>query len=702
MSRGIGAGGCAVALIAVALFAATVAAEPSSSAHVQAVERYRAAAVLQQRALYDLAIAEYVEIEREFAVDPLADRARLQRGVCLFQLNDYKSAAQALEPLQSKLDSLTPVEAEQSLAYFGLAQYNLSHTADAAGRDQLLDVAIVSLAQQTEKFPTGELAPLSAYYHAEALYARGRLDEAVAAYRALLSQYPAHDHRADIVYALGVAEQERREFAAAAVTFAALEKEYPEHATVADARSRRGDVLLALAESQLSKDDDKTAFQTVEKIRIEFPESALVPPALVLQAQVQLRLSDFEKAEATLDECIARSTHAEVACQARLLRAQVRYRRGNFAGALADATSVPATDTHHAAALHLRGLAEAGVGRPADAVQTLLQLLAADPQNPRADHVLYDLAFAYEAANQHDDATATFARLVSQYPKSEYAAECYFRIGEAKYAAKDFAEAANWFTKACEARPATELLSRALHKFAWCSFERGDYHAAEAAFARQVAAQQGQIDSLTADALHLIAECRFQQRQYEQSLTAFDTASPQTSADESIRAMSYVHASEAAGELHQWQRMFELAERAVQEFPASDWQDEARCERGVALVELGRFDEAERDLTAIAAGHEGLLPLKSQLALARIERAQGDNDAAVRALFKVAYGHGGPAAPAAYHPLQAEAIYAAAQILEDTGRNDAAGKLYQELVDNYPASARSQLARQSLDRILRR
>ena len=55
-----------------------------------------------------------------------------------------------------------------------------------------------------------------------------------------------------------------------------------------------------------------------------------------------------------------------------------------------------------------------------------------------------------------------------------------------------------------------------------------------------------------------------------------------------------------------------------------------------------------------------------------------------------------------YHPWQAEAIYAAAQVLEDSGRQDAAGKLYQELVDQYPASPRTTLARQSLERILRR
>jgi cellulose synthase operon protein C len=703
MGRGIGALGCALAaLIAAALFAETVAGQQPSPVHAQAVERFRAAAVLQERALYDLAAAEYAAIERDLARDPLADRARLERGVCLFHLQRFADAAEALGPLRLGAESLTPAEAEQSLAYFGLANYNLSLAADHAGQAGLLDAAIESLACQMRQFPTGELASPSSYYYAEALYARGRLDDAVAAYRILLARYPSHVNRGDALYALGVAEHERKAFEAAIEAFKDFEAAYSQYPLCGEARMRRGDALLALSESLLARGNDESAARTVDELLRDFPESALVPPALMLKAQIELKRAELEAAESTLDQCIARSTHADVSGQARLLRAQVRYRRGNFAGTFTDATSVLAADKQQLEALHLRGLAEAGLSRPLDAVKSFKQRLAKDPTYPRADHVLYDLAWAYQAANRPDDATAAFGRLAATYPHSQYAAECHFRVGEAKYAAKDFDAAAKCFADACDAKPAPDLLLRALHKRAWCSFERGDYAAAESTFARQVTAQQGQVEALAADALHMIAECRYQQRHYDRTLAAFDAAAPHTSANESLRAMTCVHAAQAAAEIQNWPRAFELADRAVREFPAGDWQDEARCEKGVALVELGRLEEAERDLAAIAAKRQGLLQLKSQLALARILRARRDDDAAVRAFFKVAYGHGGPAAPAAYHPLQAEAIYAAAQLLEDTGRQDAAGKLYQELVDHYPASAHSQLARQSIELILKR
>ena len=154
---------------------------PASS---QAVERFRAAAVLQERALYDLAAAEYEAIAREFAADPLADRARLQRGICLFQLNRYADAAAELAAARGTATALNAAESEQALAYFGLTEYNLSHAADGrAARRTARRRHRRSRKAAAKNFPTESSRRRRPIYHAEALYARGRLDEAVAAYR---------------------------------------------------------------------------------------------------------------------------------------------------------------------------------------------------------------------------------------------------------------------------------------------------------------------------------------------------------------------------------------------------------------------------------------------------------------------------------------------------------------------------------------
>ena len=137
--------------------------------------------------------------------------------------------------------------------------------------------------------------------------------------------------------------------------------------------------------------------------------------------------------------------------------------------------------------------------------------------------------------------------------------------------------------------------------------------------------------------------------------------------------------------------------------PRAQWADEARCERGVALVELGRLEEAERDLTAVAARHQVLLQLKAELALGKIHVARHDNDAAVRTFFKVAYGHGGPGRsgrrtipgkPKRFSPPHRCSKTPAGKMPPaNSTRNSST---------NYPASPRTTLARQSLERILRR
>jgi TolA-binding protein len=156
-------------------------------------------------------------------------------------------------------------------------------------------------------------------------------------------------------------------------------------------------------------------------------------------------------------------------------------------------------------------------------------------------------------------------------------------------------------------------------------------------------------------------------------------------------------ATQAATEVHEWPRALALAERALAEFPNSKSTNAARCDRGAALYELGRLEEAERELKAVAADGRGILNLRAEFLLGQILAARKQYDDAVRMFFKVAYGHGGPTAPEPYRRWQAEAVFAAARVLDDTQRIAPARKLYQEIIDEYPSSERASLARKSLE-----
>ncbi len=620
-------------------------------------------------------------------------------SVC-FSVARYADARAELVRLNASPLTFSLGEIEQLHSYLGLSAYNLSHDATGAERDELLDAAIDSLDQQLSQFPNGALAERAAFYRAEALYDRGRLDLAVAAYETVLKSSRQHPQRAEALYALGVAQQELDRLVDAARSFARFGAEFPQHPLAADAHRRRGDVLLALAEKQLAGQQPQAAQQAIERLLAEYPESAFVPRALFDLSRTQLAQSDAPAAEASLDQCLQRCTEHAVAVEAHLLRAQLRHARGDFAGSLADVSEVLADDPRRSEALHVRGLCELGQNRPTDAVNTLAAVVQDDPHFPQLDRVLYDLAWAYEQSGRREQATATYSRLVESFPQSALAPECRFRVGESQYAAGDFPAAAESFQGAVRTATDAALRERATHKLAWCRFNQRAFEDAQATFERQVAEEPN--GPLAADARIMAAECLFERRQFADSLKRFTAAIGDQTASEPLRTTALFHATRAADEVHDWPRVLELATRALAEFPENKMAMESHCDRGAALYELGRLDEAERELAAVAAGNTGLLSLRAEFVLGQIHVTRKQYDDAVRMFFKAAYGHGGPSAPEPYRHWQAEAIYAAAQVLEDTQRLEPARKLYQEIVDEYPDSARASLAWQSLDATVRR
>ena len=445
------------------------------------------------------------------------------------------------------------------------------------------------------------------------------------------------------------------------------------------------------------------AQRTIDILLADFSETAQMPRTLLARARAQVGQSDLLAAEALLDQFLEHHAQHDLAAEARLLRATIRHERGDFAGGMADVDAILAADPPRplrSAALHLRGLCELGLGQPADAARTFAKIIDADPKFPTIDRVMYDLGWAYQESHERERATAAFAKLAESYPESPLAAECRYRVGEAQYATGDFAAAADSFRAADQSATDDALREKAVHKLAWCQFERREFDTAQNTFERQVANLPNGL--LAADARIMAAECRFQRKAFPEALALFLTAVDQPSASGPLRAMALVHAGQAAGQLKKWQRSQELLDRALGDFPNSEWSAEARCERGSALYELGRLDEAKRELADVAANNKGVLNLRAEFVLGQIHVARKQYDDAVRAFFKVAYGHGGPAAPESYHHWQAEAVYAAARALEQTKRPDAARKLYHELVESYPTSERAALARQSLDRIMRR
>jgi cellulose synthase operon protein C len=108
----------------------------------------------------------------------------------------------------------------------------------------------------------------------------------------------------------------------------------------------------------------------------------------------------------------------------------------------------------------------------AEAITLYSTLLAAYPDYPRNDQVLYQLARAYETTGQPDKALQTLDRVVSQYPQSPQIDEVQFRRGELLFSGKRYAEAQRAYEQVIAKGDVSSFFGQSLYKNGWSLFKQ--------------------------------------------------------------------------------------------------------------------------------------------------------------------------------------------------------------------------------------
>lgn len=101
------------------------------------------------------------------------------------------------------------------------------------------------------------------------------------------------------------------------------------------------------------------------------------------------------------------------------------------------------------------------------------EALAAYPDDPRNDRVLYQLARAREAAGQLEASLQTLNMLVSKYPGTVHADEAQFRRGEMLFAMRNYKDAEAAYASVLAAGNRTPFTERALYMQGWSQFKQG-------------------------------------------------------------------------------------------------------------------------------------------------------------------------------------------------------------------------------------
>ncbi len=108
--------------------------------------------------------------------------------------------------------------------------------------------------------------------------------------------------------------------------------------------------------------------------------------------------------------------------------------------------------------------------------------LAAHPQDPNRDRVLYQLARAQEQSGELEAALQTLTQLVDEHPGTVYADEAQFRRGELLFSATQYALAEKAYAAVLSADRVSPYRERALYMQGWSRFKQARLDEALQAF----------------------------------------------------------------------------------------------------------------------------------------------------------------------------------------------------------------------------
>jgi tetratricopeptide (TPR) repeat protein len=109
-------------------------------------------------------------------------------------------------------------------------------------------------------------------------------------------------------------------------------------------------------------------------------------------------------------------------------------------------------------------------------------LLAEFPDYPNNDHVVYQLARAYDLSGRSELAIDTLRSLASDYPASSRANDALFRSAEMLYLRKRYDEASEQYQKLISQDPDMPYWQMAQYKYAWSQYQLHHVDAAVTAF----------------------------------------------------------------------------------------------------------------------------------------------------------------------------------------------------------------------------
>ena len=615
-----------------------------------AMDRADAVAAIPARRAESVAL--YAAVASKFPKDPLAPQALYLAGYEAMTQGDFAGTLQytdaflAAYPAHELVPDVRYVAAESRLQlgkydeaeklYAELLQKNPQHP-DAENWKVRQGTAL----DLQKKYPevVSLLQPLAgqiknADVRAEALFLVGNAQaeqkqyaEAVPSLEAALAAAPRWRQADETLLLLGQAYYQQKKPDKAKETLQKLIADFPQSKVLDRAHFRLGECAAAA-------NDPKTAEAEYRLVVKKSPASSLLPYALRGLGWALFDQKEYATAEDAFNTLVEKYPDQRLKFRSLYARGLARFYLGKFDEAVADLQAFLSAGgielVEKSDARYVLGLSLAGQKKPAEAAAVFRTLLNEDPKYAVADKVYYELAWALKSAGKEKESVEAFAELIKQCPESPYVAEGQFCVGEAAYKEGKYQAAAAAYAAALDKAGKSDLGEKAAHKLGWAYFRQAEkgsdlFSPKSSQGSERVAGENGSDPfstaqqaftyqratwpkgPLAADAAFMEAECLFKQKKYSDAAAAFEHVKETSSID--YQVLSLLHGAQAQDALalamlrpdqekqrtETWQKGLALLERLIKENPEAAYLPDALYERGWALQNLGRLDDAMVD-----------------------------------------------------------------------------------------------------------